>query len=186
MIWPSANVIGMFYFASEVALSLMRRSQPGAASKDASFRHIWMVMPSSAIGALVVANLIPAAGLPFAHALYCTGLTVFVLGLVVRWGAVIQLGRFFTVDVAIAADHRVIDTGFYRHVRHPSYAGVVVAFVGLGLCTANAISLAICAVLPFLALRARMDVEERALADGLGEAYRSYMRRTKRLLPLIY
>jgi protein-S-isoprenylcysteine O-methyltransferase Ste14 len=32
----------------------------------------------------------------------------------------------------------------------------------------------------------RIHVEERALAEALGDDYREYMRRTKRLIPLIY
>ena len=31
----------------------------------------------------------------------------------------------------------------------------------------------------------RIAVEEKALADGIGEPYRAYMRRTKRLIPVI-
>jgi len=186
MMWPSPDVIGICYFLSEVALSVMKRSQSGAASKDQSFRLIWAVMPTTAVSCLLVAHLVPSATLPSASELYFIGLAVVLVGLVMRWGAVLQLGRFFTVDVNVAGDHRVIDSGFYRYVRHPSYSGVVIMFIGLGLCTANALSLAICALPPFLALRVRMNVEEKMLAEGLGEPYRDYMRRTKRLFPLIY
>jgi protein-S-isoprenylcysteine O-methyltransferase Ste14 len=47
--------------------------------------------------------------------------------------------------------------------------------------------LALVGILPVLAgLLYRITVEEQALSEELGEAYRSYMRRTKRLLPFIY
>jgi protein-S-isoprenylcysteine O-methyltransferase Ste14 len=57
--------------------------------------------------------------------------------------AIVHLGRFFTVNVAIAANHRLIDTGPYRFVRHPSYTGALMAFLGLALCLANWVPLAV-------------------------------------------
>lgn len=32
----------------------------------------------------------------------------------------------------------------------------------------------------------RINVEERALVQALGERYRAYVKRTKRLIPLVY
>ena len=182
----SPNALGLLYAVSEVALSLLKRSQPGAASKDTTFKLIWAVMPTTAVALLVIAALLPAARLPYADAMYFAGLAIFLFGLFVRFGSVVQLGRFFTVDVQVASDQRVIDTGFYRYVRHPSYAGVVITFVGLGISTGNWLSILVGAIPPFLALRARIEVEERALAEGLGEPYRDYLKRTKRLLPFVY
>lgn len=79
----------------------------------------------------------------------------------------------------------MIDTGPYRFIRHPSYTGALLAFVGFGCCLGNWMS--ILCVLPILgAFLWRMRVEERALIDALGEDYRAYMRRTKRLIPFIY
>ena len=70
----------------------------------------------------------------------------FVVGIAIRWYAIVYLGRFFTVNVAIAADHRLIDSGPYRFVRHPSYIGALMAFLGLGLTLGNWVSLASCSL----------------------------------------
>jgi protein-S-isoprenylcysteine O-methyltransferase len=114
------------------------------------------------------------------------GVVVFFTGIALRWYAIIYLGRYFTVNVAIAADHRVIETGPYRYVRHPSYTGALTAFLGLGLCLANWLSLA-CAVIPTLCVFLwRIRIEEAALVEGLGGKYRDYMRHTRRLIPAIY
>ena len=56
-------------------------------------------------------------GIPRAAGFTCW--TVFVFWLAVRWTAILTLGRFFTVDVAIYSDHSVVRTGLYRLVRHP-------------------------------------------------------------------
>src|SRR5215207_8969352 len=49
------------------------------------------------------------------------GLAVVALGLALRAWAVHELGRFFKFTVVVQADHRVVDTGPYRLIRHPSY-----------------------------------------------------------------
>jgi len=90
------------------------------------------------------------------------------------------------VNVAIAADHRLIDTGPYRYLRHPSYTGALLAFLGLGLCMGNWASMLVMIVPIFLVFLRRMNVEEAALLKGLGEPYREYMLRTKRLVPGLY
>jgi len=55
------------------------------------------------------------------------------LGILVRQWAIAVLGRFFSLTVRVAEDHRVVEKGPYRVVRHPSYAGVLITFIGLGL-----------------------------------------------------
>jgi protein-S-isoprenylcysteine O-methyltransferase len=128
----------------------------------------------------------PAAAMNAAPALRYLGIALFVAGLALRWYAIVHLGRFFTVNVSIAADHRLIDTGPYRIVRHPSYTGALMAFLGLGLCIANWASLLSLLVPICLAFLRRIHVEEAVLLQALGDQYRDYMRRTKRLIPAIY
>ena len=115
-----------------------------------------------------------------------TGLGLFVLGTALRWYSIIYLGRFFTTNVAIASDHRVIDTGPYRFVRHPSYAGGMLALLGVCLTFQNWASALIIFIPCFAVNHWRIFIEEKALADALGEPYRSYMKRTKRLVPFVY
>ena len=114
------------------------------------------------------------------------GIALFAAGLALRWYAIVHLGRFFTVNVSIAADHRLIDTGPYRIVRHPSYTGALMAFLGLGLCIANWASLLSLLVPICLVFLRRIHVEEAVLLQALGDQYRDYMRRTKRLIPALY
>jgi phospholipid methyltransferase len=63
----------------------------------------------------------------------------------------------------------VVEDGPYRWVRHPSYTGLILTFVGFGLALGNWAALAVVAVVPTAGLVYRMRVEERALLDGLGE-----------------
>jgi protein-S-isoprenylcysteine O-methyltransferase len=103
-----------------------------------------------------------------------------------RWYAIIHLGRFFTTNVAIAKDHHLVDSGPYRFVRHPSYTGSMMAVIGFLLTMANWATLLIIFV-PIIAITLwRIHIEEEVLLGALGEPYRAYMQRTKRLIPGIY
>jgi protein-S-isoprenylcysteine O-methyltransferase Ste14 len=96
------------------------------------------------------------------------------------------LGRFFTVNVAIAKDHRVVSDGPYRFVRHPSYTGALVAFIGLGILVHNWMAALLLVVPITIMFLWRIHIEERALSAALGKAYTDYMARTKRLIPFVY
>ncbi len=58
--------------------------------------------------------------------------------------------------------------------------------LGLGLALTNWASLIIVLATGLIGLLYRVRVEERALADALGQPYVDYMRHTKRLIPLIF
>ena len=111
------------------------------------------------------------------------GAGLFAAGMTFRWWAIVHLGRFFSVDVAISRDHRVVDTGPYRLVRHPSYTGLLLQCAGLALSLGMAFSVFLIVVPTFLVLFHRIRVEEKVLLANLGESYAAYTRRTKRLLP---
>jgi len=184
---PGPDLIGIGYGCSEIALSIFKRSR-GAVTRadDRSLRMLWMVILSSVVVAVLAPAMVPAAHSRWLDFLYPMGLLLFVLGLALRWWAIVHLGRFFTVDVAIAADHEVIDTGPYRRIRHPSYTGAIVAFAGYGVCLGNWVSLLAVTVPVALVFARRIDIEEAALNSALGETYRAYTGRTRRLFPGIY
>jgi protein-S-isoprenylcysteine O-methyltransferase Ste14 len=95
-------------------------------------------------------------------------------GIAIRQWAIFVLGRFFTADVRVHTQQAVVDHGPYRSVRHPSYSGMIVFFVGLGLALANWLSLVVLALVPTVGLIVRIRSEERTLLAGLGESYRRY------------
>jgi protein-S-isoprenylcysteine O-methyltransferase len=113
-------------------------------------------------------------------------IAIFAVGLAVRWWAIVTLGRFFTVDVTIEQDHQLVERGPFRLVRHPSYTGVLLAFVGWTLTLGNWAAILVVLLPIFAVFVRRMNVEEEALRNALGEKYAAYMRRTKRLVPGVY
>jgi protein-S-isoprenylcysteine O-methyltransferase len=193
MILLQGRLLGQIYLAlfgawllGEVVLMLKRRAKTGLAVRDRGFRAL-------AVLVVVLANMAAIASLKFfreaTFATYftsCIGLVLMSAGLMLRWWAIVHLGRFFTVDVAVAADQHVVDSGPYRLIRHPSYAGLLLLALGVGTCFGNVASIVVI-LLPVIALMLkRMRIEEEALVNGLGNSYRAYMDRTKRLIPGIY
>jgi protein-S-isoprenylcysteine O-methyltransferase Ste14 len=114
------------------------------------------------------------------------GIAAMWLGIGLRIWAIVVLGRFFRRVVVIQEGHRVVSNGPYRVLRHPAYAGNLLAAAGLGVVLANWVSLTILLVLPLLGHLPRIRVEEAELERGLGEAYRSYEARTWRLVPGVW
>ncbi len=146
------------------------------------------------IGGMIVAGILVGTNLMFSTLgrissgvpLQVVGLVIMAVGIAVRVTAIRQLGRFHTPNVAILAGHQLMDTGLYRHVRHPSYLGVLIDLLGFSLALGNWLSLiAIMGILPLFYL-IRIHEEETALADALGDRYRAYCRRTRRLIPGVY
>ncbi len=182
---PSPAVIGYSYGLSELLLSLLRRSKGGGHPLDrGSLRLLWAVIILSVVAANFVVATVPSFHLP--RPAYPLAVGLFAAGLVLRWYAIIYLGRFFTVNVAIQKDHHVIDSGPYRFVRHPSYTGGLLAFVGYGLCLLNGLALVVLLVPVTAAYWHRIRIEEAALTQFLREPYAAYCRRTKRLIPFVY
>lgn len=88
--------------------------------------------------------------------------------------------------MAIFDNHRLIDKGIYGRIRHPSYCGSLLSFLGLGLFFSSWLTLAVI-FLPILsAFLYRVKIEERALREKFGQAYIDYAARTARFIPGVY
>lgn len=111
------------------------------------------------------------------------GLGVLAAGVVLRVWAIVTLGRLFKFVVVIQDGHRVVASGPYRLLRHPSYTGALVGFLGIGIALDSWLSVLALVLIPLLAIGVRIRVEETELARALGEEYRAYARRTRRLVP---
>ena len=103
-----------------------------------------------------------------------------------RLWSIRTLGEFFTVDVAVSGSQRVVDTGPYARLRHPSYTGMLMAIFGFGIALDSVAGAAAALLLPLAAVVNRIRHEEAMLRRGLGEPYAAYAARTDRLVPGIW
>jgi protein-S-isoprenylcysteine O-methyltransferase Ste14 len=118
--------------------------------------------------------------------LNAAGLLLMWLGLAIRIWAIVVLGRSFRMTVEVDADQMVVDRGPYRWVRHPSYSGILLLMLGLGLYYGVWPALLILLVLPTATLIHRIGVEEAVLTEVMGRPYADYAARTKRLVPSLW
>jgi len=184
---PDPLVLAAIYGLSELYLALTRRSGTQAISHDRrSLLLLWAIIIVSLWLGVQMVWLFPNATVRYLHEFYLVGFLLFLGGLILRWYSIGYLGRYFTVDVSISAEHKLIDSGPYRYIRHPTYTGALLAFLGLGFCFGNWLSILFMTVPIIAAFLWRIRIEERALTDALGKEYRAYTQRTKRLIPFIY
>jgi protein-S-isoprenylcysteine O-methyltransferase len=187
MQFPIPALLGMAYGLSEAGLALLKRSRDDSVDADrATLRILWVTIVVSVTAGILASIHLPDAAMGNARPVFWVGSLLFAAGLALRWYSIIYLGRFFTVNVAIHSGHEIIDTGPYKRIRHPSYTGALLAFLGLALTLTNWVSLAAVLIPILLAFSRRISIEENALASALGSPYINYMRRTKRLAPFIY
>jgi protein-S-isoprenylcysteine O-methyltransferase Ste14 len=176
------------WIASEVLIAIATRTRRGGGEvRDRGTQVLlWIVIIGSITAVRWTTDAVAAPIFGRAHWLRVAGLLLLAAGLAIRWAAILNLGSAFSANVAIRKAQRVRTTGLYRYVRHPSYLGLVLIFLAIGIYSRNWIGLAIAVVPPALALLYRIRVEERALREAFGEEYIAYSRTTKRLLPGIY
>jgi len=182
------QIVTLAWIISEVVLIVFhRKNSRNALPHDRGSRTLLWCVIGAGIAAGTAVQSVSAASIRISEP-WLLGASLFLLvgGLVIRWTAILTLGRFFSTHVAIHQDHRIVRTGLYRLVRHPSYSGLFLLFLGMGLSFGNWISLAV-VVVPFLAaLLYRIQVEETSLVEALGQDYIEYCKSTKRLLPGIF
>ncbi len=169
----------------ELRQSIGRRREAVEASwtSEVLFRII------GAVGALmagVLAGLAPSATIRPPTLAVRIGLCLFWGGISLRLWSFRTLGRYFTFTVQTSGDQPVITGGPYRAIRHPSYAGLPLVIVAVGLFVGNWWSLVCLTVATTGALVFRIHVEERALTENLGANYRAYAATHKRLVPFVW
>ena len=128
------NAFAILFGISEVILLIMKRSKKSETKvrKDKfSMLILWVVILASCFGSGYFGRMFPIESSTFLMKL--TGMGIMVIGLIVRWVAIIQLGSAFTVDVSVGKEHKMKVDGMYSNIRHPSYLGLFITFVGMSM-----------------------------------------------------
>jgi protein-S-isoprenylcysteine O-methyltransferase Ste14 len=119
---------------------------------------------------------------PASPAIGKIGVAVTVAGIALAIWARWHLGENWSATVTLKEGHELISSGPYRHVRHPIYTGMLLAFVGTALALGEYRALiSVCIVL--VAFYAKAKKEEHFLAQEFGDKFREHSRRTGMFLP---
>ena len=176
------------WILTEVLVLVVTRTRRGGGDVQdrGSLIVLWTVIFGAMFGGSWVGAVYQPAMFPAGHWLRYVCLGLLMLGLAIRWSAIYTLGKSFSANVAIHSTQRLNQSGLFRVVRHPSYSGLLLIFLAMGLNTHNWLGLGIIVLLPAAALVYRIHVEEVALTGAFGAEYVAYSQRTKRLIPGIY
>ncbi len=118
--------------------------------------------------------------------LFWGGAVMMLAGLFIRAYSVWTLGRFFTLQVRADARQELVRSGPYRCVRHPAYTGSILTLLGIALAFRSPLGLAVTVLLCAAVYGYRIRVEEKAMEERFGEAYREYCGETWRLIPHVW
>lgn len=181
------DVLGIIVFITEVALLISKRAHSGkdVVTDNNSLRLLWRT-----IGIGIGLTFLSKALLPhplFTGSFFEYGAALLLIGgMALRWFSIIYLGRAFTVNVAIIEGHRLVTNGPYTIIRHPSYSGLLLLFLGLGIHSNHIVGVLSLSLPLFWAVRNRINIEEQAMQAFFGIEYTNYRKETKKLVPYIY
>ena len=181
------QVLFYVWFAGEIIIAALTRTKrdggSGTVQDRGSMLILWLVIVSS----ITACEWISATHTPDmfggSSALRLAALLTIVAGLAIRWTAVFSLGKAFSANVAIRESQKLNQSGLYAVVRHPSYLGLVLIFIAVGLHSRQWLPCALAIIPTTCALLYRIHIEEAALVSAFGNEYADYAKRTKRLIP---
>jgi len=119
-------------------------------------------------------------------ALQLVALTLMILGSLLATWAMVE-NKFFSAVVRIQKDRgqTVVTTGPYRFVRHPGYAGGLIAYLAMPFML-DALWMLIPALVIVTGIIVRTSLEDKTLQEGL-DGYEDYAQRVRyRLLPGVW
>ncbi|HLH60957.1 MAG TPA: isoprenylcysteine carboxylmethyltransferase family protein [Ktedonobacteraceae bacterium] len=181
-------VVYVAWFALEMIGAVAQRVKPAAQKQDRGSMVVLLLgLYSGLFLNFFFAGLIQGATITWHRSIFVSiGIVLMVLGVILRHYAIRTLGQYFTREVATRPDQAVVQRGPYKFIRHPAYSGTLLTVLGIGLATANWVSLASIMLLSFIGYSYRVMVEEQALRRALGQPYIEYMHHTKRFIPFVF
>ena len=186
--WPYALLfwtVEVWAFYPE--FRVLRTAQRSGNTQDAkSLQVILRGLNAAYIAAFAIAFAPWMQILSNRTAVFFTGVALMVAGSLLRRHCFRQLGASFTGDVRASSQQKVVTTGAYSFLRHPSYTAAIILNIGIGLALGSWASVIVLVLISLAVYSYRISVEERALLAEIGEPYGQFMRSRKRLIPFIY
>jgi protein-S-isoprenylcysteine O-methyltransferase len=184
------GIVGLLILLQELVLLARKRSQHQTSTRvdRSSLALLWGINLASIVLAIPFGTYHLPPELHF-HMNYALILVIVVLlcaGMFLRFWSVFTLGAYFTVNVAIHREHRVVSHGPYALVRHPSYTGLLLELLALAVSYQHVVSLLIIMVPAIVMVLVRIAIEEHILKAHLGHEYKQYHHQTYALVPYLY
>lgn len=153
---------------------------------DVKYRTMPMILAVQLIVAAIVLTEFVLRIPPADTFKIITGAALLLIGFSIRLIAHINLGKYFAYEIEIVEGHKLIRTGIHKYLRHPMYTGLFMMYIGVAIALQSWIGLASSIVLMLPLGYWRMKAEEEALISEFGDEYRSYMKKSWKVVPFIW
>jgi protein-S-isoprenylcysteine O-methyltransferase Ste14 len=170
----------------EFVLTRSRLGSGERGNRDRLSIVFFLIVPFAGMFSWIYAVNARLVGASPSWLLWALGIAAGFSGFAIRIVAKRTLGRFYTVRVQLQEGHEVVDTGIYGMVRHPLYLGYVLEWAAPPLILGSPAGFLFTTLPIFAGVLQRIPHEEGLLLEGFGDRYRSYMARTKRLIPCVW
>lgn len=144
----------------------------------------------TAIGVLLIVDrrlsfgILGAPILEWQPAIYDIGAALTAIGILFAFWARFHLGRNWSGNITIKAEHELIRTGPYARIRHPIYTGILLALFGTALAT-NVWRSMIGFVIALAGFWLKARREESVLSQEFGVGFADHLRTTGMFLPKV-
>ena len=108
------------------------------------------------------------------------------VGFSLRMWSYYTLHKYFTFNLAIKEDHKLIQTGPYKYLIHPSYTGQLLLLFSSILFFRQWIPALLVSYYAIFRYKERVAVEEQMMETQFGEEYRQYKKNRYQAIPFIY
>jgi protein-S-isoprenylcysteine O-methyltransferase len=163
------------------------RRDAGRIARDRTYWVIQLWQLAGLALAVLLAQRVPSAALPGAGwAWVAVGCAIGLAGVALRAWSIATLGTSFTRNLQVTPTQRLVRSGPYRALRHPSYTGAILIFCGIGVGLGNALAALAATALPAFGYVLRVPHEEALLRQRFGADYDDYVRHSDRLVPRVW
>lgn len=177
----------ILYGFSEL-LSGIRQREKKNISKSGDKGSMWIIVISISIGYWLsfIIGSTSTGRINHWNALFVSGAILIITGLIIRINSIMTLKKQFTYTITKINNHKLIENGLYKYIRHPGYLGQLLIFTGVATSLSNWLSIILMIIPVFLGYIYRIKVEEKFMIRQLGDEYIDYQKRTKKLIPALY
>lgn len=184
----SILLIAIIISVSGILINIFRRNRntPTLLTQDGQTLFLFRTLVPLALVSSLLIYFSPWGNLHFHPFFIYLGYFLVLTGLLIRWIAVISLGQSFTVEVSIVKNQQLKTDGIYKKIRHPSYTGLLLYYLGLGLVMHNIYCLFLLSLAPLIAVLYRIKQEEKVLLDHFEKDYVVYKILTWKIIPWVY
>lgn len=175
-----ANLIRIYY-----SLGYKKQKQSISIKRKKELAKVILFYVSFAIPSLIYifTNWIDFFSFRLHYAFRLLGISIIILGMILFTWTHKTLKENFSPILEIKKNHKLIEIGPYKRIRHPMYTSLYLLIIGFFLLSLNWL-IGIVPLLGFSFLYlTRVRNEEKMMLETFGEKYNEYMKRTGRLLP---